>query len=550
MTDKPPDIDKKQNLYDSQSQGTVTKNVLSSKLSDVGSYSYSALCALSLYHLFEDDWHSSVEAIMCGQGLDDPKPFVDAVLQEECLDKSGLPLVTDMLTLALAKGCYDSRMRVLIKYLAWQLRVSWEHLEEIETTMAETLEAHQYSMSENERKTEKIKKRQRLTGGLAAPLVAAGAGAIIGGAGAAALGTTAGVAIIGSLFGVAGAGLAVWGGGSLRTQTIGKQLHITIAVTGWLTSDMQDFKVPWRSLSESEEQYCVRWESKYLIQLGKAFDYILSGVMSVATQEALKYTVLSGIMAAIAWPSVLMSAAGVIDNPWSVCIQRSTATGKALAEVLLAREQGNRPVTLIGFSLGARVIFSCLEELAKRKGSEGIVEDVILLGAPVTGNPKEWKPLTRVVAGRIINGYCRGDWLLKFLYRTASVQFTTIAGLSPVKWDNRRMHNIDLSDVVTGHMDYMKQIDTIMKVVGVKTKDDVSIRDNSKTVKNKVSKDSSAYSLAGNFKEEHVSENLGAISLNNENQSDFPQDHSQKLDDEKNCKKTLPETSSADFNVV
>jgi len=46
-----------------------------------------------------------------------------------------------------------------------------------------------------------------LTGGLAAPFVAAGAGAIIGGAGAAALGSTAGVAIIGSLFGVAGAGL-------------------------------------------------------------------------------------------------------------------------------------------------------------------------------------------------------------------------------------------------------------------------------------------------------------------------------------------------------
>ena len=46
-----------------------------------------------------------------------------------------------------------------------------------------------------------------LTGGLAAPFIAAGAGAIIGTAGAAALGSTAGIAIIGSVFGVAGAGL-------------------------------------------------------------------------------------------------------------------------------------------------------------------------------------------------------------------------------------------------------------------------------------------------------------------------------------------------------
>lgn len=46
-----------------------------------------------------------------------------------------------------------------------------------------------------------------VTGGLAAPFLAAGIGTVVGTAGAAALGSTVGVAIIGSLFGVAGAGL-------------------------------------------------------------------------------------------------------------------------------------------------------------------------------------------------------------------------------------------------------------------------------------------------------------------------------------------------------
>jgi len=38
--------------------------------------------------------------------------------------------------------------------------------------------------------------------------------------------------------------------------------------------------------------------------------------------------------------------------------------------------------------------------------------------------------------------------MLKFLYRTASVQFR-IAGISPVQWDNRRMINMDLTNIVS-----------------------------------------------------------------------------------------------------
>lgn len=150
----------------------------------------------------------------------------------------------------------------------------------------------------------------------------------------------------------------------------------------------ENFTKPWKNLFNGREQYYLKYESSYLLELGKAMDYIVKGVATFATQEALKYTVLSGkfffplftsietkkshllyviflgcvgLVAAIAWPAWLLSAASVIDNPWGVCLRRSAQVGKQLAESLLSRNQGHRPVTLVGYSLGARVIFFCLK---------------------------------------------------------------------------------------------------------------------------------------------------------------------------------------------
>jgi len=45
--------------------------------------------------------------------------------------------------------------------------------------------------------------------------------------------------------------------------------------------------------------------------------------------------------------------------------------------------------------------------MSERDGCEGIIQDVVLLGTPVTGSSKDWTKLQRVVAGKIINGYCK-----------------------------------------------------------------------------------------------------------------------------------------------
>ena len=55
----------------------------------------------------------------------------------------------------------------------------------------------------------------------------------------------------------------------------------------------------------------------------------------------------------------------LIDHPWAVCMDRAQKAGQRLAVLLLAGGHGDRPVTLIGHSFGARVLFHCLLELSR-----------------------------------------------------------------------------------------------------------------------------------------------------------------------------------------
>lgn len=224
-------------------------------------------------------------------------------------------------------GRYDARTRIMIRHITWRLHIKLEELEAVEEKMVKLLQ-EEYNdkdaqqQQEDRNKNNKQRKWRRyamiglaaagggaiigLTGGLAAPLVAAGAGAVLGASTAAALGSVAGLAIITSIFGAAGAGLTGYkmkrrvGGIDqflFRPLTPGKQLAVTVAISGWLSSNTGegDFTVPWLSLRQSTEQYCLVWEGKHLLRLGGAFEYILDSLISVAANEALKYTILSGL---------------------------------------------------------------------------------------------------------------------------------------------------------------------------------------------------------------------------------------------------------------
>ena len=81
----------------------------------------------------------------------------------------------------------------------------------------------------------------------------------------------------------------------------------------------------------------------------------------------------AGLIAAMAWPIGVLNAASFIDSAWDVASNRAVLAGQLLAHMLIARVHGDRPVTLFGLSLGARLIFHCCLELYKQGASTMLV---------------------------------------------------------------------------------------------------------------------------------------------------------------------------------
>ncbi|TVU48639.1 hypothetical protein EJB05_08280, partial [Eragrostis curvula] len=395
--------------------------------------------------------------------------FLYALLSACVADKPVLQEQEDRKSSRFRKG-YDARHRVALRLLATWLDVKW--IKMVSALTGGALLA--------------------VTGGLAAPAIAAGFGALaptlgtivpfIGASGfaamAAAAGSVAGSVAVAASFGAAGAGLT----GSKMARRLGSvkefefkpigdnhnqgRLAVGIFVSGF-AFDEDDFLKPWEEWKDNLERYILQWESKHIIAVSTAIqDWLTSRLAMELMKQGAMRTVLSGLLAAFAWPATLLAATDFIDSKWSVAIDRSDKAGKMLAEVLLKGLQGNRPVTLVGFSLGARVIFKCLQELALSSDNEGLVERVVLLGAPVSVKGERWEPARKMVAGRFVNVYSRDDWILGVTFR-ASLLTQGLAGIQAI--DVPGVENVDVTELVDGHSSYLSAAQQILEHLEINT---------------------------------------------------------------------------------
>lgn len=434
------------------------------------------------------------------------------------LDESKRRLVLrSVLLILLGLEHYSAHSRILLLHLASALHLPLDFLCQDESDVARGLLQAAAEISAEEerakRETDNVSSRRwkvglasvagaaiiGLTGGLAAPLIGAGLVSVMGGLGLEAtvaagyLGTLASsTMVVGGLFGAYGGRMTgkmmdeyakeVEDFGFVpvrkfhRPRKIDKEyrrLRVAIGISGWL-EDKDEVIKPWRVLSPSIEAFALKWEVEALLKLGNSLSSLLkSTAWSYAKKEIIRRTIFAALKEAM-WPLYLIKAARIIDNPFSVAKSRADKAGQLLADALISKAQGERPVTLIGFSLGARVIYSCLLTLANRQAF-GLVESVVVLGAPIPARSADWRKMRSVVVGRLVNVYSENDCILAFLYRASALQ-VGVAGLQKAEYV-KGVENIDVSDVIDGHLRYRYLTGSILKRIGFEDLDLEEVED-------------------------------------------------------------------------
>ncbi|KAF2482570.1 hypothetical protein BDY17DRAFT_235740, partial [Neohortaea acidophila] len=408
-------------------------------------------------------------------------------------------VLCDLFLLLIADSTYDARSRTLLEHVGEALSVGWQEVCRFEKRVTDALEMQEQADKENWNEQEHLEERRKAARNkrlMVMGICTVGGGLVIGlsagllapviGAGLAAGFTAVGVSGTSTFLGGAGAAAMIGGGGALTGGIIGvrssnrrtgavrtfeyrplfnnKRPNLIVTVSGWMTGKVDDVRLPFSTVDPiMGDVYSVNWEPEMLQSTGQTIQILATEALTQTIQQILGMTILTTLMAGLNLPLVLTKLSYLIDNPWTVSLVRADATGLILADSLIDRNLGVRPITLVGFSLGSRVIFSCLKELA-RKGAIGLIQNVYLFGSPIVTKKEDYISARSIVSGRFVNGYATNDWILGYLFRATSGGIMRVSGLSSV--DVPGIENKDVTEIVTGHMAYRAMMPKLLEEVG------------------------------------------------------------------------------------
>jgi Protein of unknown function (DUF726) len=450
------------------------------------------------------------EALPLENGSGEDVPRVHTPSQMEHTAKIDLDLrwtvLCDLFLLLISDAMYDSRSRKLLEQVAGAMEISWTQICRFEKRVIDALEMQEEANKEKWNEEEHMETRRKLglkkkymvmglatvggglviglSAGLLAPVIGAGLAAgftTIGVTGTAGfLGGVGGAALITSAATAAGGTIAVRAShrrtGAVKTFEYrplhnNKRLNLILTVSGWMNGKVDDVRLPYSTVDPiMGDIYSLLWEPEMLQSMGDTINILATEALTQTVQQVLGSTILVALMASLQLPIVLTKLSYLIDNPWTVSLDRANAGGLILADSLIDRHLGNRPITLLGFSLGSRLIFSCLKELAAR-GAYGIVQNVYLFGSPIVAKKDEYLRARSVISGRFVNGYASNDWILGYLFRATAGGIMRVAGLAPVE-DIPGLENLDVTQLVNGHMAYRTAMPRLLREVGWEVESD------------------------------------------------------------------------------
>ena len=170
---------------------------------------------------------------------------------------------------------------------------------------------------------------------------------------------------------------------------------------------------------------------------------------------------------------ILQKIAGGVSEARDDFIQKiknAKVAGKLLANALLSRYPfACQSFSIVAFSLGTQVIFSCIKELRRHK-AYGILHNIYLLGGAFSlGGPLEQKfwrdQLHGTVTGKVHNAFCTTDRILQIYEMT--VPGTQAIGLKGIAFDGGTpdggvqsftVENTNVTSIANGHLQYRDKI--------------------------------------------------------------------------------------------
>lgn len=248
------------------------------------------------------------------------------------------------------------------------------------------------------------------------------------------------------------------------------------------------------ALIGSSESYVAQWEDECLTRFGETIKIDLQladeiGQKAVtkakkfAKQQIMQGAIFSGFQAFGAFmgtfqlPLYALWAAEVIDNNFATLSNRAEFAGKDLAAALLDTARGSRPVSLVGYSFGCKVIAECLVEL-DRVEAYGVVENVYLLGATIAADRELWMRMRRVTAGRLVNVFTRSDWPLWLMFKLNEGDLKPMAGITPVTVSG--VENVDATPLVPQHSAYAKKLSAVLDFIPMVPTEETWVKFNSR----------------------------------------------------------------------